>query len=680
MLYEKKWKIIMVRLDKKIILAFFAAIFSFSIFFASGVVESIDEWLYISVTRNMYYRGTLEAAPNEYEERRNVHFNSLRKEDGSWYSPSSIGYSAALLPAVFLSDMYRRAVDLPPSQHFPLETEWSLHLFASFAHVFWGAVLATIVFVYVTKLGIDPKRSLAVAASIFFLSNLFPLSNHSYPHIFETSIYMAILLNILLHSKTKDRRFLILGGLLAAFVLPIAYNITFLLLLPGIVLYFLLRNNLMNVKRSSLKKSIPVVLLLVLTALTSMVALNLLPTLISVFADMKPIILFEGVWGLLFSAGKSVFLYNPLLVVLVVFWWKIPKKYTPELVVFLTNSVLFIFFYGQSYMMDRGTIVPIWAGGNDWGVRYLAPLLPLGMMLALFTAEKLAKLQRLVVFYPLLVLALFVQILGVSLPYDLQYGSLPYTVDIFDGYHDRYNYASHIPRFSPLVTQSRYFIKRLKELPATLSHAPFNVRLYDGFSVPAYLEVGVVRSFGSGGGYLFFDQPAQNTPSFSVNLIGILDGKHATPSAKILLNGDTVVEEIRPQHNQLMTVHFTGQVEQGRNEMALLLHCDGGCGEQSVLLQELTIDGQKANLGSLDFPYVDHGTETAPGRKYFGVKTDYWALWGLRHGVFASTFDFWWLRYLYYWDLPKKFIVLLFISNTFVFLVSMRYLYRRMKW
>jgi hypothetical protein len=79
----------------------------------------------------------------------------------------------------------------------------------------------------------------------------------------------------------------------------------------------------------------------------------------------------EGVVGLLFSPGKSVFLYVPPLVLSVLLWPRFRRAY-PALGVFLSLSWgVALVCYGMWWA---------WHGGWSWGPRLLVPLLPLSYL------------------------------------------------------------------------------------------------------------------------------------------------------------------------------------------------------------------------------------------------------------------------------------------------------------
>jgi hypothetical protein len=87
-----------------------------------------------------------------------------------------------------------------------------------------------------------------------------------------------------------------------------------------------------------------------------------------------------GLWGLLFSSEKGLFVYNPILIASLfsfpLFW----RRHRPEALTILGVTMLHVVVY--SHWHD-------WRGGVAWGPRFLVPLLPL---LVLPLAPLLAEL------------------------------------------------------------------------------------------------------------------------------------------------------------------------------------------------------------------------------------------------------------------------------------------------
>jgi len=95
--------------------------------------------------------------------------------------------------------------------------------------------------------------------------------------------------------------------------------------------------------------------------------------------------------------------------------------------------------------------------------------------------------------------------------------------------------------------------------------------------------------------------------------------------------------------------------------------------KQILGLQSFDINSQRQNLESIDVPYVSALGPKIAGVTYQnwgGTNTDPWKAWDIHTQVFERLPDFWWIRNLYYWDIPKVWIVIPFILNLAIFILA----------
>ncbi len=125
--------------------------------------------------------------------------------------------------------------------------------------------------------------------------------------------------------------------------------------------------------------------------------------------------IWEGLAGLLFSPGKSAFLYLPLLL-LVPFWgWRFARRRPAEGFLFAGLLVTHFLLYATWW---------IWWGGWNWSVRFLIPawafaILLLGDGLAGLRADKGLRLAPAALAACLVALSFGVQVLGVLLDHSV---------------------------------------------------------------------------------------------------------------------------------------------------------------------------------------------------------------------------------------------------------------------
>ncbi|MBI2011798.1 hypothetical protein HYS91_03445, partial [Candidatus Daviesbacteria bacterium] len=86
---------------------------------------------------------------------------------------------------------------------------------------------------------------------------------------------------------------------------------------------------------------------------------------------------------------------------------------------------------------------------------------------------------------------------------------------------------------------------------------------------------------------------------------------------------------------------------------------------QILGLISIFINNKAINKETLDFPYVSALGPTMMGIKYniYGEEIiDPWRFWDIHSQTYERLPDFWWIRNLYYWDIPKTPLILLFLS------------------
>ncbi len=387
----------------------------------------------------------------------------------------------------------------------------------------------------------------------------------------------------------------------------------------------------------------------------------------------KFFILFEGIWGLLLSPGKSIFLFTPVLFLILLFWFKLPKRIYPELLAFGFLSTLYLYFIGSYEGADA---FPLWHGESSFGPRYMLPIIPLGLLLAGIAITKMTKLQRCLVALPLVGIGLVVQTVGIMLPYQIRFWQLPDYVWVGEDRLHVTRFANIIPRYSPVFNMTKVLYKRIKKIKTIYSHGQYNVRLFDGFERPMDLGYMVWRephglarfSFENSDPQVnkislqFRNHQIEQTSSISAQLRFALNGKELTDSEYEL-----------PVHEEKQIVLQLPEngLKQGTNTIEIrkefLVEPPSQLKKKQVIfLQILRINDSPQPISTIDYPYVSPVSRSLLGSSYAyygGEQSDPWEIWHMRSGVYEWTFDFWWLRPYHYWDLPKDFFLVLGLLN-----------------
>ncbi len=659
------------RISRWFLFYFCVAVMSFLCLISSGNLDSEDSWLYASVARNIYYHHQIAAAPDEYPDL-NVHMNMTKGVDGIWRAHGGLGYSLSLVPAIFISDMIHRAYGVTPPQHFPLEHDWSFHLFASFTNAFYGSLLAGILLLYANELGFSRKSSVLISVLTLGTTSLLPLTKFSFTHMMFIAFLTTSFYFIRRFGTTQKIKYLVYSAI-SFCLMAISYNETFTLTIIPLGLYLLAYETPKQRRFTLFLGFLGGLGMLVLLIALKSPFLGLILQTVKVY----PKILFEGVWGFLLSPGKSIFLYSPPLLLIPIFWHKIKKTFRPELVAALALTCCYLYVIGSAFIMKLGLPQAIWHGGMNWGTRYIAVLIPLWMLIVFHIIEALKPLQKKLIVVPLFIVGAWIQLVGISTWYLLQYIDLPYNFFIGKTEIQVYDYASFIPRYTPLYTLSRQFIKIALDLPKTIARGKYDVRLFDGFDPPYKLATGTMRGFRQEGHISFKNTPVDKPTSLEFTLYNAPDATTDQQPAQIsiTLNGKELKKLVlAPQQEETLQFSSIDVPLLERNTLIFKAsYAQPLLSPQVVYIKRMLINQGAVNLDSLDYPDMSTlGVATTPiPYEYSGkVVTDRWTFWNMRARIFERTLDFWWIKNLYFWDRPAQLIWGLIALNLSVLLGS----------
>ncbi len=664
---------------KKFLLTYFSFCFFFFTFFASGFVESQDGQQYLAIARRIYYDKTLEM-PEEAYPTENIYMAIRIGKDSKRYSLTGLGYTLALLPSVFAEDMFLRITDKESLSAFPLQSDWPVHLFASFTNAFFGAILANVIYLYLRSFNIKHKTALYLSFISIISANLWPYTKHSFAHIMFASFLTLTFYLIRISKLEMNSKYLYFAGVSYGIVV-ISYNPTFLFALPALVIYYFSSFNI-NIRKlpfKSIIKDLAYVTLGILPFLFIYYTFNRYRFGSGIYSGYggtlvpEAYVFVEGIWNVLLSPGRSFILYSPLLIILIVFWFKLKKELLPETIAFAVLSSTYIILIGT---FVGGTDYLVWHGESSWGPRYMTPIIPLAMILVGNIFTKLTKKEKLLVFYPLMAIGIYIQVLGILFPYQIKFAGLQMDA-FFNGRNfNMYEYGNEIPRYSPIFKMTKTLAKRTLNINQQFNHGKYNLRLYDGFYLPFETGVGIWREI-MPSAKISFDNNNVETVNFLIS--NHLINSESTHAARlnISVNGTETISDFKidPGKEEVIELDLSGVEKNNVYNLDINYQFEGTSlsrlkNEHVLFLKDLKINGETQNISTIDFPYVSPVSQSLLGIEYGywgGEQSDPWELWHLRSGVYEKTFDFWWLRPYHYWDLPYKlFIVLLFTNIIFL--------------
>lgn len=421
----------------------------------------------------------------------------------------------------------------------------------------------------------------------------------------------------------------------------------------------------------------------------------------------------EGVFGQLLSPGRSFFLYSPIILLILIFWHKlkevslkVKKTILPELVVFLIFFFIYILFFASQYSAGSGEqgIAGLWHGESSWGPRYLLPLIPFGLLIVGYIYIRLSKWQKLFVALPLLFIGLYVQLLGSIMPYQIKYHDLQDKFFVNSTEYTNFTYSNLIPRFSPVFMMSKKLFKLATLVPATLVHGEYNIKFYDGIDFPFPVGNERWRVIDSKGFISFDNSERSPVKKISFDLINHpIEEASYSATVRASINNILLKEEtFLPQERKTLNLEASQSILK-ENDNQLILDVQFKSLKEDIVLKQteeyrdnpedyadktvqpkktisqilsiisLSVNEVVVNKESLDFPYVSSLGPVMSGKEYknYGkLNRDPWKSWEIHTQIYERVPDFWWFKLLYYWDVPKTPILLLFVTLLSIIIFS----------
>lgn len=675
------------------------SVFFFLTFFASGYVDSQDGLQYLTVARRFYYDGTFEMPEESFDENgANIHMSDIEGIDGKIFSVTGLGYSLSLLPAVVFEDFFLNVTNVEPITAFPLQHDWPVLLFASMTNAFWGAVLVVGMVQYFEVLKIDRKRAIFLTLLLFISSNLFVYAKHTFAQMMFTAALFHTFLQVKVFSLSDEKKHLMYAGLWYGIVV-ISYNLTYTFPIIPLGLFYVVSTkkdlSLQSVKKICVEGVVGLLGLLPFLGLYkwfntvrfgSHFADSVSSGVTQSLSLPPAYVIVEGFWGLLFSPGKSIFLFTPVLIVLVLFWFKLKRQLLPEIIAAASLFLIYLWFIGT---LLGGEDFLVWHGDSSWGPRYLLPTLPLFLILCGFILTQLSVWQKRLVVYPLLISGLLISILGTILPYQTRFSGLAIEGFINGRSFNVYEYGNEIPRYSPPFLQLKRTVRRLKELSRLHNRGEYNLRFKDGYEYPFDLGFTVWRGMRS----LAVLELEQSQPITDIQMT-IKNHQLKTESSQsafldFSVNKTRVFDEpitLLPEEIKDITIPIDFLTDQINTITVASVYESSSAAElkkkQILFLQNMEINGVQQNLHTIEVPYVSAISNNLQDQQYQywgNVQKDPWDIWHHHSGVFERTFDFWWLRPLYYWDLPKDIFVKMLSINAILLILFSTVCWRQLK-
>jgi hypothetical protein len=399
--------------EKVWVLIFFLCVYSLST--SGGTFHSIDGQVLYSVGRNMVTK--LSATIDDH------HF--------AQYAPlqsiiEGIGYRLG----VFLQKV------IPP---FRTYGEKFLIFSALYVNVLITAFTCVLILVFAQALFLNKKISLILTLIYGLSTTAWVYAKWDQAEPLSTLFILYTSYSLYKFKLTKNGKYLYLAG--CSFGMAIATKYYPIILFPAICIYLILVSTSGYHKVSWKdwgKFLLPLIPIIILLLVYNWLRFGNPIKTNYVFRagriDFRPEYIYAGFYGLLFSAGKGFFFYNPITSFSLIGVRRFYEKYKDECVFFLIVIFTFLIFFA-SFLN--------WAGGYCWGPRHLLAIVPFLILITGMAIQELWKkyIFRLF-FYFLLAYGVFVQFLGILVHLQHFYGSVM---------QDQSWQWTYFPFFSPII-------------------------------------------------------------------------------------------------------------------------------------------------------------------------------------------------------------------------------------
>lgn len=285
----------------------------------------------------------------------------------------------------------------------------NLSTFLTLTPVFYSALEVSVIFLCLLRLSRRLSASATLALLVAFGSSLWPYSIIGMEY--QSGFLVAVLFLTLLRWRDGDGSILAVGIAAAYFAITKSYGFIGLFASAAsvfFVIHSVQKSNWRKIGKTIAILGAPVAALLGLQIILNIWLYGRVSGVYSLAHEFQLWNWWEGFYGLFFSAGKSIFLYDPLLVVALFLWFRFWKRDQMAGFFVVTISVLLLLINAPfSYWTDE-----------TWGPRKLVPIIALlHLPLIELWAAKRTKFTLCIVGL-LAVAAVYIQFLGSAYNYD----------------------------------------------------------------------------------------------------------------------------------------------------------------------------------------------------------------------------------------------------------------------
>ncbi len=374
---------------------------------------------------------------------------AMRGADGRYFAKYSPLIPELLVPAAAIGDRLQR---LAPPGSPPM---FAVFFVAGFLNALVTALTVAALFHLCLGFGLD-LRAATLTASLFGLTTIaFPYSKTSFSEPAAALLLTACFAGLTEWRRAGGARAMAVSALAAA-LLPLA-RLSAVVALPPLVIYALARR---GTRRAALAVAGGAAVGLFIHGLFNYYRFgSFLETGYGSEAAKFTTPIVAGLYGLLISSDKSVFVYSPLLLLAIPGVYEARRRGRgAEAACAACIFALMVLFHAPWHD---------WSGGHSWGPRFLVPLTPMCMAAAgVYIANSKGRAGRIAAVVALALIGLVIQLSASFAKFVPQYVNTTVMKDIVDAHEQGRLFSPGAPRFLPERAQFR----------AAARHAAYTVK------------------------------------------------------------------------------------------------------------------------------------------------------------------------------------------------------------
>jgi hypothetical protein len=344
----------------------------------------------------------------------------LPGRDGNTYPWYGVGQSLVMVPADILVTraLAWRLLRSSPQAHFLAV------VYLTFPIV--NAIAVVIAFSLLRSLHFAPAQAAAGALALLFGTTFLWNSQNNQENNLQLLLTLAAMAAVLRWNRTERHRELVLAGGLVGFNLLI--RLTAMADVLGVALFALLlspRQRRLGCMWDLVKYFAPVIAvgLLLDRGYHYWRFGTVWSTYITMFgvearklnATLSPAFPFDGVWwhgvlGPLVSPGKSIFIYDPLIVITIAIFWACRRQLTREVKAFMASLSVILMLIIAAYATYYN-----WEGSSCWGNRFTTTPVHAAALLAVPLSRRLRG-KWFAIAVTVLILSVAIQVSSLAFP------------------------------------------------------------------------------------------------------------------------------------------------------------------------------------------------------------------------------------------------------------------------